>query len=68
MKVAGGCLIALAIIVTLMILNELAFSAIHHPVGFGNYIGAFFSYWWPYGIALVAGMLLWRYKPRNKIF
>jgi len=66
MKIAGGCLIALAVLVTLMILNELAVASLHHPVSFGAYIGAFLSYWWPSPVAFTIGILLWRYKPRNK--
>jgi len=68
MKIAGGCLIALAIGVTLMILSEFAQAAMHNPVSFRDYIGAVLSYWWPCGIALVAGILLWRHKPRNRIY
>jgi hypothetical protein len=68
MKVAGGCLIALAIMVTWMILSELALGAMLHPVGFGEYVSTFFKYSWPGGIALVVGVLLWRYKPKNRIY
>ncbi len=68
MKVAGGCLIALAILATWMILSELALAAMRHPVGFGEYIGTVFSYWWPYGIIFLIGILVWRYKPRNRIY
>jgi hypothetical protein len=68
MKIAGGCLIALAAAVTWMILTELALVAFRHQINFGEFIIAFLGYWWPYGIALVIGALLWRYKPRNNIY
>ena len=68
MKIAGGCLIVLAIAVALMIVNELAVVALRQKVSLGEFVNEFLGYWWPYGIALVVGVLFWRYKPRNKIY
>jgi hypothetical protein len=47
MKLAGGCLIVLAVLTTLMILEELALAAHRNPVGFSEYLRTFFGYWWP---------------------
>jgi len=56
---------ALAVFVTLMILEELALVAYRQPVGFGEYLGTFFYYWWPYAITFVVGVLVYFRTPRN---
>ena len=66
MKVAGGLLIALGIFITIEVLSGLAFAARAQAHPFS--IGEFISYWWPAPIVFAVGILLRRYKPRNKIY
>jgi hypothetical protein len=65
MRLAGGSLIAIAVLTYWIVACDLAATAPLHPVGFWQYISAFFGYWWPYAIVLVIGVILWRRKPKN---
>ena len=63
MKLAGGCLIALAIFVGLSIAVEfsLALAMGHGPFDWREFL----KFFWPCPIAVAIGIWMWRRKPKD---